>query len=446
MVPTTAGTVTSIVTRRRVIVAGLAAAATPWLPGMTKAWALSDPDGREVRAFGFPEPDTSSQVVRPMSFPVQGRVNWTDTYGACRDGCTRRHEGQDLLGAKLQPLIACVDGTIVGFKHAADGNYLYIQDAEGWNYGYLHINNDTPGTDDGANRFEFAFVPGMAAGVRVQRGQVIAFMGDSGNAESTVPHLHYEIRKPADAWYHGQAVNPKYSLNAAGDAPPRADPQLFTPWTNASAFVAQQYRDFLGREADAVGLRSWSDELDQGLRTPPSLVHYFLRSAEFEARMAPLTRLYFGYFNRIPDAGGLLYWFDLLRAGRASIGAIAQQFARSSEFVGTYGTLDDGAFVDRVYGNVLGRAPDPSGRQYWVDRLAAGTSRGTVMVNFTESSENRARRSTAVLVTLAYVGMLRRSPDASGFGYWVDRVDGATPAVELIRQLQFSAEYRQRFA
>ena len=103
--------------------------------------------------------------------------------------------------------MACVDGTVVGLKFETAGNYLYLQDADGWNYGYLHINNDTPGTDDGLNPRQWAFAPGIAIGVTVRKGQFIAYMGDSGNAESTTPHCHYEIRKPADAWYHGQAVD-----------------------------------------------------------------------------------------------------------------------------------------------------------------------------------------------------------------------------------------------
>src|SRR3954468_18783768 len=131
--------------RRRLNAGGLMLGATPLLPRFIGNAAAAP------AAFGFPEPDMTSRIVRPMEFPVEGTVTWTDTYGACRDGCSRRHEGQDLLGHKLQKLIACVDGTVVGFKYDTAGNYLYLQDADGWHYGYLHINNDDPGTDDGQN-------------------------------------------------------------------------------------------------------------------------------------------------------------------------------------------------------------------------------------------------------------------------------------------------------
>ncbi len=65
------------------------------------------------------------------------------------------------MGRKMQPLVSAVDGTVVVLRHQASGNSLYIKGDDGWYYDYLHINNDTPGTDDGANRFDHAFAPGL---------------------------------------------------------------------------------------------------------------------------------------------------------------------------------------------------------------------------------------------------------------------------------------------
>jgi len=151
-------------------------------------------------------------VVRPIAFPVVGKVSYRDTWGAARSG-GRRHEGQDLMGAKGQVLVAAVDGTVTWVRHANDGlsgNALRITDAEGWTYVYIHLNNDRPGTDDASAPFEQAFSDGVRLGQRVRAGEPVGYLGDSGNAESTSPHLHFEIRTP-----DGVAVNAYPSLQAA---------------------------------------------------------------------------------------------------------------------------------------------------------------------------------------------------------------------------------------
>ncbi|MBA2624287.1 MAG: M23 family metallopeptidase, partial [Acidimicrobiia bacterium] len=90
------------------------------------------------------------------------------------------------------------------------GNMLVLRDPEGWEYWYMHINNDTPGTDDGRNERRWAFVGGIEEGARVVEGQHLGFVGDSGNAERTQPHLHFEIHRPG-----GEVVNPYESLVGA---------------------------------------------------------------------------------------------------------------------------------------------------------------------------------------------------------------------------------------
>jgi len=198
--------------RRTFIAAGAAAAAAPLLLRLPGATALL----ANANDFGYPPADKTGRYVKNIAFPVEGYASWVDTFGACRDGCKRHHEGQDIFGNKRQKLLATVDGTIVALRHRSDGNSLYIKsDADGWYYAYLHINNDSPGTDNNHNAYSQAFAPHIAQGSHVRRGQFIAYLGDSGNAEATSPHCHFEIRKPASSVWHSQAVNAKYSLLAA---------------------------------------------------------------------------------------------------------------------------------------------------------------------------------------------------------------------------------------
>jgi hypothetical protein len=143
---------------------------------------------------------------RQITFPVDGPTSYGNTWGASRDGGARQHEGTDIMGHKLEVLVAAHDGT-VSWTRTDGNNMLAIRDSDGWEYWYIHINNDTPGTDDGANLPQFMFFPGIDRGVSVKAGQPVAYMGDSGNAEGTSPHLHFELHPPG-----GQVTNSYYSL------------------------------------------------------------------------------------------------------------------------------------------------------------------------------------------------------------------------------------------
>lgn len=149
--------------------------------------------------------------LRDIRFPVDGSVAYRDDFGEPRNG-GRTHEGIDMLGEKMMPLVSAVDGRVsyVVVPEASWGYAVVIEDADGWTYHYLHMNNDTPGTDDGNGGPENAYASGISRGARVVRGQLLGWMGDSGNAEWTSPHLHFEIRRP-----DGEPVDPYESLNAA---------------------------------------------------------------------------------------------------------------------------------------------------------------------------------------------------------------------------------------
>ena len=189
----------------------LAAAALVELPAGSASELTTGTTATAPEAPSAPEAPT----VRALRFPVDGPVAYRDDYGEPRSG-GRTHRGNDLVGTKLQPLLAAADGTVTWLNDddGLSGNALAITDAEGWVYWYLHINNDTPGTDDGANPPEWAFAPGVALEARVLAGQVVAYLGDSGNAEGTSPHLHFELHPPDEA-----AVSPYASLRVAQGFP-----------------------------------------------------------------------------------------------------------------------------------------------------------------------------------------------------------------------------------
>ena len=163
----------------------------------------------------------TARVVVPMTFPVAGPTRFDDNWLVCRSGCSRMHMGQDLMAAKMTPLVAAFDGVITSVRREATpnsgGNYLVLSSdrgpAAGWSAIYIHVNNDTPGTDDGRGTGKWDFPAGIAPGVRVLAGQLVGWVGDSGNAEGTGPHLHVELRK-GDGW-RGVVHNAYPSLVAA---------------------------------------------------------------------------------------------------------------------------------------------------------------------------------------------------------------------------------------
>lgn len=162
-------------------------------------------------------PTTDRTVVRvPMVFPVIGGASYTDTFLQCRSGCARQHLGQDLMSPKMRVLVATFNGYISYISRertVGKGNLVSITGDNGWTVNYIHINNDSAGTDDGKGTAQWSVMPGLVVGSRVFAGQQIGWSGDSGNAENVGPHTHFELRR-GGAW-DGAVFNAYQSLLAA---------------------------------------------------------------------------------------------------------------------------------------------------------------------------------------------------------------------------------------
>jgi murein DD-endopeptidase MepM/ murein hydrolase activator NlpD len=121
-------------------------------------------------------------------------TDWGSTFGAARSG-GRRHKGNDLMAPKMTHVYAAADGVVVTVSDGpSSGRYLTIEHDSGWSTTYMHLNNDDPGTDNGSADWSLTLAPGVQEGASVTAGQLIAFVGDSGNAEWTGSHTHFELR------------------------------------------------------------------------------------------------------------------------------------------------------------------------------------------------------------------------------------------------------------
>lgn len=161
-------------------------------------------------ALALPALPAQAHHTRPpfeLTFPQQAaETTFSNTWGARRPG-GRRHRGSDLLAPRLTEVYAAEDGVIVKVDfNRSSGRNVRIDHGDGWTSHYLHLNNDNPGTDDGEAPWSMTVAPRIEVGREVKKGQVIGWVGDSGNAEDTVPHTHFEIR------LNGRAINPYYAL------------------------------------------------------------------------------------------------------------------------------------------------------------------------------------------------------------------------------------------
>ena len=114
-------------------------------------------------------------------------------------------------------------------------------------------------------------------------------------------------------------------------------------------------------------------------------------------------RMYQAAFNRTPDASGLGYWIAQMDGG-ASLQSVANFFDHSAEFQSMYGaTPTNSAFVNLLYQNVLHRAPDQGGFDYWIGQLSGGSIDFTgLLMFFSESPENHSQTAGAVAGGIAY--------------------------------------------
>jgi murein DD-endopeptidase MepM/ murein hydrolase activator NlpD len=129
-------------------------------------------------------------------FPVYGPSSFIDTYGAFRgDVPGNWHHGDDIFAPLGAPLLACADGTVfsVGWNDVG-GNRLWLRDSQGNEFYYAHLS---------------AFSPLARNGGQVKAGDVIGFVGNTGDAAGTPTHLHFEVH-PAALLFMGYdgAVNP----------------------------------------------------------------------------------------------------------------------------------------------------------------------------------------------------------------------------------------------
>ena len=159
---------------------------------------------------GPPNAGFASNDPLHISLPLKGLTasDIQDTFDQVRGEGGRKHEATDLMAPRGTPVLAVNDGVIVKlFLSKPGGNTIYQFDpSEEYCYYYAHLDH---------------YADGIAEGLIVHRGDVIGFVGSTGNANPSAPHLHFEIHQldGEKHWWKGTAINPYlYLVNALHSA------------------------------------------------------------------------------------------------------------------------------------------------------------------------------------------------------------------------------------
>lgn len=143
--------------------------------------------------------------------PVQGvtRDKIVDTWGQSRANGARTHQATDIVAPGGTPVVAAAPGNVekLFYSEGGGGITLYVRSPDRqWSYYYAHLER---------------YAPGVVEGMPVRTGDLLGYVGDTGNAGTGNFHLHFAMAhmQPGDGWWKGQPVNPYPLLAGRSNAP-----------------------------------------------------------------------------------------------------------------------------------------------------------------------------------------------------------------------------------
>lgn len=173
--------------------------------------AMLGPSRRRAGPAPAAEPAVTATAEQPgagLVIPVAGvaPAQLVDSFSDPRGGGARIHGAIDIPAPRGTPVLAAADGSVEKlFESRPGGNTIYQRAADRRTvYYYAHLDS---------------YAAGLTEGTAVRRGEAIATVGSSGDADPRAPHLHFEVHRmmPGERWWQGTAVDP-YPLLAARPA------------------------------------------------------------------------------------------------------------------------------------------------------------------------------------------------------------------------------------
>ncbi|HWS87865.1 MAG TPA: choice-of-anchor Q domain-containing protein [Pyrinomonadaceae bacterium] len=238
-------------------------------------------------------------------------------------------------------------------------------------------------------------------------------------------------------------------------------------------FVEQQYRDFLGREADGGGLDYWTRPIqecgdDAGCRATrrAHVSAEFFLSIEFQETGYLGYRFYKAAYGRQPRLAEFTQALGKLNHNvQVLVGdwrgqldfnqkAFAEEFAQTADFEKRYEPLNSAQYVDALYANA-GVVPGPDVKsQLVLGLLGQRETRASVLLKVAKEPGLASKESSPAFVLMQYFGYLRRNPDdppdcnRAGYDFWLKKLNdhgGDYRAAEMVQAFILSDEYRNRF-
>lgn len=232
-------------------------------------------------------------------------------------------------------------------------------------------------------------------------------------------------------------------------------------------FVRQQYLDFLGREPDQSGFNFWTNQIAQCngnadcmLERRVNISAAFFISIEFQETGGLVDGLYRTSFDRAPqyaefnpDTATIARDVVVARAGweqqlASNRQAFLDAFTQRPAFQSIYGGLNNSQYVDQllVHTRIIWTQGE---RDALVDGLASGTlTRAGVLGQIAGDQRFIATKRNEMFVMMEYFGYLHRDPDASGYRFWLNKLNqfgGDYQKAEMVKAFIVSGEYRRRF-
>jgi hypothetical protein len=188
----------------------------------------------QLEPLGIPVQDSILGVVAP--FPVAGLASWSNDWHAYR--CCpypHLHEGIDIFALRGTPVVAVADGVISQrVDGLISGLAVELTDSIGFEYFYAHLE---------------AIAPGVEHGSYVTEGQVLGYVGNTGNAVNSAPHLHFEVQPGGtpvppfpflDRWLAESEGNAFGLVRRETGQNPVIDPATLLPWLEQAQDLVEQ--------------------------------------------------------------------------------------------------------------------------------------------------------------------------------------------------------------